>query len=113
MSVRNFCTSRTAHNWAIGLQVVASASGRSKSSLLKPQLEKLQPPIEKRRLMPLKHAAVQIGNAAAFTYVLQQRPSLLPLSQASFRFSSMLLLAPIKKMGSWMLWLFCNSLHGC
>ena len=65
------------------LQIVSSASGRSKTSLLKPLLEKLQPSLEKRRLMPLKHASVQIGNAAAFTYCLQQRPCLLPLSQVT------------------------------
>ena len=63
------------------LQIVSEASGRSKTNLLKPLLEKMQPPLEKRRLMPLKHAAAQIGNAAAFTLCLQQRPCLLPLSQ--------------------------------
>lgn len=63
------------------LQIVSGASGRSKTDLLKPLLEKMQPPLEKRRLMPLKHAAAQIGNAAAFTLCLQQRPCLLPLSQ--------------------------------
>lgn len=52
------------------------------ASLLKPMLEKLSPALEKRRLMPLKHPALQIGNAAAFTYCLQQEPPLLPLSQA-------------------------------
>lgn len=69
--------------YASELQIVSSASGRSKTNLLKPLLEKMQPPLEKRRLMPLKHAAAQIGNAAAFTYCLQQRPCLLPLSQVS------------------------------
>ena len=66
-----------------GSQIVSRASGRSKTSLLKPLVEKLQPSLEKRRLMPLKHASVQIGNAAAFTYCLQQRPCLLPLSQVT------------------------------
>ncbi len=66
------------------LQIVSGASGRSKTNLLKPLLEKMQPPLEKRRLMPLKHAAAQIGNAAAFTFCLQQRPCLLPLSQVRF-----------------------------
>lgn len=61
---------------------MCSACGRSKASLLKPMLEKLNPALEKRRLMPLKHAQLQIGNAATFTYCLQQEPPLLPLSQA-------------------------------
>ena len=63
-------------------QIVCRASGASMASLLKPMLEKLSPALEKRRLMPLKHPALQIGNAAAFTYCLQQEPPLLPLSQA-------------------------------
>lgn len=62
-------------------QVVCKASGRTSAQLLKPLLEKLSPPLEKRRLMPLKHANLQIGNAAAFTYCMQQKPPLLPLSQ--------------------------------
>jgi hypothetical protein len=60
---------------------VCKASGRTSAQLLKPLLEKLSPALEKRRLMPLKHAALQIGNAAAFTYCMQQKPPLLPLSQ--------------------------------
>ncbi|BDA47386.1 probable transcription-associated protein 1 [Coccomyxa sp. Obi] len=63
------------------LKIVCKASGRTSAQLLKPLLEKLSPPLEKRRLMPLKHASLQIGNAAAFTYCMQQRPPLLPLSQ--------------------------------
>jgi hypothetical protein len=60
---------------------VCKASGQSPASLLKPLLEKLSPPLERRRLMPLKHVQLQMGNAAAFTYCMQQRPPLLPLSQ--------------------------------
>ena len=60
---------------------MCKASGRTPASLLKPLLEMLSPPLEKRRLMPLKHVQLQMGNAAAFTYCMQQKPPLLPLSQ--------------------------------
>lgn len=62
-------------------QIVCKASGRTSAQLLRPLLEKLSPALEKRRLMPLKHAQLQMGNAAAFTYCMQQKPPLLPLSQ--------------------------------
>jgi hypothetical protein len=64
------------------LQIAGAAARRSKAALLAPLLEKLSPALEKRRLHPLKHPALQAGNAAAFAYCLQQEPPLLPLSQA-------------------------------
>ncbi|EIE23491.1 hypothetical protein COCSUDRAFT_65942 [Coccomyxa subellipsoidea C-169] len=75
------CLKASPNHSRLPAAVVCKASGRTSAQLLKPLLEKLSPPLEKRRLMPLKHANLQIGNAAAFTYCMQQKPPLLPLSQ--------------------------------
>lgn len=63
-------------------QRVAKATGQPAAKLLAPTLAKAAPSLERRRLMPLRHVAMQIGNAAAITYCIQQRPPLLPLTQA-------------------------------
>ena len=51
-------------------------TGCSIQTLLKPALEKTLPPIEKRRLYPLRHPEVfgnTIGNAAAITYCVEHQ----------------------------------------
>ena len=64
------------------MQRVVKAMGQPAAKLLAPTLAKAAPSLERRRLMPLRHLAMQTGNAAAITYCIQQRPPLLPLTQA-------------------------------
>jgi len=61
---------------------VVKATGQPAARLLAPTLAKAAPSLERRRLMPLRHLGMQTGNAAAITYCIQQRPPLLPLTQA-------------------------------
>jgi len=63
-------------------QRVVKATGQPAAQLLAPTLAKAAPSLERRRLMPLRHLGMQTGNAAAITYCIQQRPPLLPLTQA-------------------------------
>lgn len=50
--------------------------------------QKVVPPLNKRRLLPLRHVPQQTGYAASLTYALKQDPPLLPLSQVrDFRLS--------------------------
>lgn len=63
-----------------GLQLVADATNRTAAVLLRPVLDKVAPPVEKKRLLPLKHVQTQAGHAAVLTWLLQQRPCPLALS---------------------------------
>lgn len=57
-------------------QVLVKATGSSIQTLLKPALQKTLPPIEKRRLYPLRHPEIfgnTIGNAAAITYCVEHQ----------------------------------------
>lgn len=66
----------------LALQIISEATGKSKSALMLPHLEqKAVPPLNKRRLLPLRHVPQQTGYAASLTYALQQNPPLLPLTQ--------------------------------
>lgn len=65
---------------ALALQLVGEATGKSTARLLSGVLDKLQPPLAKRRLLPLRHVPQQTGYAAGLTYCLQQKPPLLALS---------------------------------
>ena len=65
---------------ALIAQVVAEATGRTIADLLSGVIKKVQPPLERRRLLPLKHMPQQTGYAASLAYCLQQRPPLLPLT---------------------------------
>ncbi len=62
------------------LQLVAEASGKSKAELLTGLLENLQPVLNKRLLLPLRHVPTQTGYAASLTYCLQQDPPLVSLT---------------------------------
>ena len=62
------------------LQLVAEASGKTKAELLSGLLENLQPALNKRLLIPLRHVPTQTGYAAGLTYCLQQDPPLVSLT---------------------------------
>lgn len=47
--------------------------------------QKVVPPLNKRRLLPLRNVPQQTGFAASLTYALQQDPPLLPLTQVSLK----------------------------
>lgn len=67
------------------LQIIAEASGKSKSALMLPHMEaKVVPPLNKRRLLPLRHVPQQTGYAASLTYAVQQDPPLIPLTHVRF-----------------------------
>ena len=76
-------------------QRVAKATGQPAAKLLAPTLAKAAPSLERRRLMPLRHVAMQMGNAAAITYCIQQRPPLLPLTQVRGAARICLLVLPL------------------
>ncbi len=76
------------------MQRVVKATGQPAAKLLAPTLAKAAPSLERRRLMPLRHLAMQTGNAAAITYCIQQRPPLLPLTQAHHIFTPAALSPP-------------------
>ena len=63
----------------IGLQILSEATGKPLSVLLEGMMEKLIPPLSKRKLIPLKHLPQQTGFAATMTYCLQQKPPLVTL----------------------------------
>ena len=63
---------------------MGEATGKSTAWLMNGVLEKLQPPLERRRLLPLKHVPQQTGYAASLTYCLQQKPPLLALTPVNF-----------------------------
>ena len=56
--------------------MLARVTGCSLQTLVKPALEKTLPPMEKRRLYPLRNPEVfgnTVGNAAAITYCVQHQ----------------------------------------
>ncbi|KAK9813301.1 hypothetical protein WJX72_012102 [[Myrmecia] bisecta] len=62
------------------LQMIVGATGRPLATLAGPLMSKVLPPLDKLRLLPIRHLAGQMGNAQAVTVCVQQRPTLLPLS---------------------------------
>ena len=63
---------------------MAEASGKTKAELLSGLLESLQPALNKRLLIPLRHVPTQTGYAAGLTYCLQQDPPLVSLTPVTF-----------------------------
>lgn len=50
-----------------------------------PHMEaKVVPPLNKRRLLPLRHVPQQTGYAASLTFAVQQDPPLIPLTHVCF-----------------------------
>ena len=62
---------------AAGLAAVAERTGATARALLRPHADRLSPPLDARRLLPVKHGGLHAGAAAALAFCLRQDPPVL------------------------------------